>query len=64
VLASDIKTVAGLRFTGEQGKEANKGLMRERRKPVVFQNVVVNGQPLSLEQVKTNAFVRRITVRR
>jgi hypothetical protein len=31
---------------------------------VSFQNVSVNGQPLSLEQVKTNAFVRGVTIRR
>jgi hypothetical protein len=31
---------------------------------VAFQNVVVNGQLLSMAQVKTNAFVRRITIRR
>lgn len=31
---------------------------------VVFQNVVVNGQPLSPAQVKTNAFVRGVTIRR
>jgi hypothetical protein len=31
---------------------------------VVFQDVMVNGQPLSPEQVRTNAFVRAVTVRR
>lgn len=31
---------------------------------VVFQNVVVNGQPLSAAQVKTNSFARGITIRR
>lgn len=31
---------------------------------VAFQNVVVNGQPLTAEQVKTNAFVRGVTIRR
>ncbi|MBE0540649.1 MAG: endo-polygalacturonase [Verrucomicrobia bacterium] len=31
---------------------------------VVFQNFIVNGQPLLPEQVKTNAFVRGVTFRR